>query len=277
MANISTFEKLIIILQKLSIDFNEFNVKFEKSERQEAVNIERNESEIDSGGYTWEPFLLHLDPRGYVSSSLIGNGVNEYRVQSGSPAQGFMTGSNPIYGSNGSLMFWASASSFFGDDIYPVFGGMNIGFGAVGGSAPANFVAYSADTVYARASPTVLIGGAWQFYVIKQDNIKLYNFGNGQLDHSGSARNITGSVYFFDNIGYMTNEFPPPDYNTYNITVGFANIAMTNRNVTEEQILAMANAGVTANYKDILGYTPEAYWRGAPVSGTPYYVPNEVF
>lgn len=75
MNNISKFEKLVVILQKFSIDFNEFNVKFEKSERQEAITNQRIILNTAANNSSWSsyPLSCSLDAPRHL-----GNGVYAY-------------------------------------------------------------------------------------------------------------------------------------------------------------------------------------------------------
>lgn len=191
--------------------------------------------------------------------------------------QGYMTASNPIYGNVGSIILWTSCSTFFGENIEPVFwaGGLrDIRYAATltGNIFKPDNMEYAVDNALACTA-----FGQWHLVVLTQNSLAAKAYTNTLLCFSGSNRPLTGTVNFFDNVGYMGNESPPPDYYSFYIKLGFANIAFTNRELSAAQVTALYNAGVTANYRDVLGFTPEAYWKGPSISGTPYYVPNEVY
>ena len=258
---VSNFEKLTVILHKFGIDFNEFNMKFENIEQQDAsVVINQQIIFLPQAPSSWSPYNLFLDSVDFVSSSDLGNGVYKYFNPPGIYPQ--LTGSNPINSIKGSIIFWISSSvdngtftllepSPYVSTSPQLTVSPNLeGFG---------LLLNSSRNIYTPSTFGLIPYGQWGLVVITQNNIQHSIYHQNLLLYTGTPANITGSLGFF----------------LYDHAV--TNIAFTNRELTADEVTKLYNAEVTADYAEVLGFTPEAYWRGAPLSGTPSYVPNEVF
>lgn len=257
---ISNFEKLTIILHKFGIDFNEFNMKFENIESQDAsIVLNQQIILIPQQPSTWLPYNLLFDPVIPVSSSHLGNGVYQYKNPNGQYP--ILSGSNPINSVKGSVVFWVSSSVDNGTFTFmePVpYSGSNPQLTV---SPYLDGIAFSlagSKNVVTPLAPKIPFG-QWGLVVITQNEVEHKIYQQGVLIYTGTNGNLAGTLglFLYDHI--------------------VANIAFTNAELTPLQVTQLYEAQVTANYTKVLGFTPEAYWRGAPVTGSPSYVPNEVF
>jgi len=258
--SVSTLEKLVVIMHRFGIDYNEFNLKFENIEHLE-INFNNNVIDIpDPVLSTWEPYHLILDDALPISSSYLGNGVYSYYNDPG--VYPILSVQNPIKTVQGSIIFWASSSIDLG--TFALLQNLPNSLDPQIIAFPTSISGYlikptSANSLYEPDTLSEIPFGSWGLFVLTQDNLVQKIYRNNLLTDTGSSANLVGTLTF----------------NFYSHIL--ANIAFTNTALTSEQVTALWNAGVTANYKDVLGFTPEAYWRSAPLPGSPSYIANEVF
>jgi len=198
----------------------------------------------------WKPYKLFLDPKDILTSSHLGNNVYAYKGYTE------LVASNPISSNKGSCIFWISSSVDIGSftllrSADPYFAGI-----APQLSVSPNltdFDVYLPNSTYTSSKQSIPYN-EWGLVVLTQNDFKYKIYQQSSLAFEGSASNLTGSFKIF-----------LPDYN-------LANIAFTNEEITENQVKNLHKATVLGNYTKVLGYTPEAYYKSAPISGS---IPNE--